>query len=170
LKSLSVVTDMERDRRKAQIEIEKNDDLRVEKEMKKNSDFVQHPRGGMKHFRKLIKVNPLAAQVFSFLSEYMNYKNAVVCSSRVLEEYFDVSRTSVYRAIKFLEDSGFLIIGKSGQTNIYTLNHEIVWSSYGSNKKLCAFDGKILLAESENKELSIKANRFKEIKLIENSN
>jgi Fe2+ or Zn2+ uptake regulation protein len=130
---------------------------------KKNHNFVQFKRPAMKYFRNLIKNNPLSAQIFSFLTEYMDYRNAVVCSSKVLEEYFEVSRTSIYRALKQLETSNFLLIGKSGNTNVFTINPEIVWSSYANAKRFCEFQGTIFMTETENKDLEVKARRFKEI-------
>lgn len=130
---------------------------------KKNHNFVQFKRPAMKYFRNLIKESPLSAQIFSFLTEYMDFRNAVVCSSKVLEEYFEVSRTSVYRALKFLEQKHFLIIGKSGSTNVFTINPEIVWSSYANNKRYCEFQGTIFMTETENRDLEIKARKFKEI-------
>jgi len=162
-KTASVITEREMDVRKKEIEKEKENEMEAERKAKKNLDFVQQSRSGMKHYRKIIKKSPLAAQVFSFLSEYMNYENAVVCSSKVLQEYFEVSRTSIFRAVKILENDGFIIVGKSGNSNMYTLNPEIVWSSYGNNKKYCVFEGKILLSESENKEIELKAKKFKQI-------
>jgi Fe2+ or Zn2+ uptake regulation protein len=134
-----------------------------EKEDKKNHNFVQYNRPAMKYFRKIIKESPLAAQIFSFLTEHMDYKNAVVCSSKVLEEYFEASRSSVYRALKYLEKQNFLLIGKSGNTNVFVVCSDIAWSSYGNAKKYCQFQGTIFMSESENKDLEIKTQKFKEI-------
>lgn len=135
---------------------------------KKNKDFVQYRRSGMKYFRKIIKDNPLAAQIFSFLTEHMDYKNVVVCSSKVLEEYFDVGRTSVYKAIKYLDANSFLIIGKTGTTSVFTVNPEIAWTTHADKKRFCEFNGKVILSESENKDLELKAKKFKELMLKSN--
>lgn len=134
-----------------------------QEEAKKNHNFIQLKRPAIKYFRSLMKDNPLAAQIFSFLMEHMDYRNAVVCSSTVLREYFEVSRMSVYRALKCLKESHFLIIGKSGSTNVFIVNPEIVWSSYASAKKFCEFQGTIFMSETENKDLEVKAKKFKEI-------
>ena len=166
--SISLSANKRMEIRMREIELEKKEDHERRQNEKKNIDFVQHQRSGMKHYRKLIKKSPLAAQVFMFLSEYMNHENVVVCGYKVLQEYFDVSRTSIFRAIKILEDDSFIIVGKSGNTNIYTLNPEIVWCSYGKNKKYCAFEGKILMPEAEGKELELKAKKFKQLVMSEN--
>ena len=147
----------------ANLKSEAVDESSEEEKAKKNHNFVQLKRPAIKYFRRLMKDNPLAAQIFTFLMEHMDYRNAVVCSATVLREYFEVSRMSVYRAIKCLEETHFLIIGKSGSTNVFIVNPEIVWSSYANAKKFCEFQGTIFMSETENKDLEIKAKKFKAI-------
>ena len=134
----------------------------------KNSDFVQLYRKNMPAVRDAIREQPVAAEIFMFLSEHMNYNNAVVASDTILQEMTGKSRTTIYRAKKFLVDKGYLTIMKSGNSNVYALNPNLVWSSWRTNKKYCEFDGTILISRSENQEIDekVKAMTEKHLKII----
>ena len=158
---------------KIESESRKRDFVAEEQEQeqrKKNKDFVQYKRKGLGYLRKVIKDNPFAAEIFVFLSEFMDYKNAVCCTSKVLEEYFNTSRSSVYRAVKYLEDNAYVIVANAGSARVFTVNPDIAWTTYADKKSLCEFNGKILLSASENKELQAKAEKFKAITLKEMKN
>lgn len=127
----------------------------------RNTDFVQVYRKNMPEIRWLIKENHLSASIFLFLVEYMDRKNAIACSYEVLQEYFGKSRTSIYRAIKVLEDNGFIGILKSGNSNVYVVHHEIAWSSWENQKKYAKLDGVILVSHKENKDYEFKSQREK---------
>lgn len=125
-------------------------------EDRKNEDFVQLYKKNMPEMRWLAKKNGLAASVMLFLMEYMDNKNALVCSYDVLQEYFECSRMTLYRAIKLLEENGFIGVLKSGNSNMYVVNHEIAWSSWNNKKKYAKIDGTILVSHKENKDFSMK--------------
>jgi hypothetical protein len=128
---------------------------------KKNIDFVQFNRKNMQAIRSLIKDNPIAAELFMFLTQWMDRANAVCCSQKLLQEVLGRSRMSIYRAIKHLEDNSVLMIAKQGTANVYILNPEIVWSTWNSNKQYCEFQGAILVSKSENEEIENKLKQFK---------
>ena len=134
----------------------------------KNSDFVQIQREGMPALRDLIKANAVAAEIFTFLSQHMSHNNAVVASDVLLQEVTGKTRQTVYRARKALIDRGFISVMKSGNSNIYIMNPNLVWSSWRSAKKYCEFDGKILVSKSENREIEekIKAMSEKHLKVM----
>lgn len=134
-----------------------------QEESRKNKDFVQFKRNGIKFIRKIVKENALAAEIFMLLTEFMDHKNVVICSSKVMQEYFSVSRSTVYRATKYLEEKHYVITLNSGSMKIFTVNPEIAWTTYANKKSFCTFDGKIILSESENKDFLIKSDKFKSL-------
>src|SRR5688500_17655812 len=90
-------------------------------------------------------------------------ENAVICSQQLLQEALNKSRTSIYKAIKDLKESGLLSVAKVGTATLYALNEEVVWASTDSNKKFSMFQGTILVAQSENRDLE---RRMKEMQAL----
>ena len=119
----------------------------------KNGKFVQYDETNISFVRDLIKNNPVAADIFMFLSQHMNRKNAVACPSKVLEEITGKGRTTVSKAIKYLRGKGYICVAKMGTTNVYVLNPTIVWKAWRTNKPYCEFEGKMLISKSENQEI-----------------
>ncbi|EGY29584.1 Firmicute plasmid replication protein [Candidatus Regiella insecticola 5.15] len=117
---------------------------------RKNPPFGQFTEANIDVVRALVQSNPVAAEIFLFLIQYMNKKNAVVCSSKVLEEITNKSRPTISRAISVLKNSSFVNVMKSGQTNVYILNPHVVWKTWRDEKSFCALEGSILLSKSEN--------------------
>lgn len=158
--------------RKVELEaISKQEEAELKR--KKNSsfkNFLQVNRDTYKLEDKLMKQNPLAYRIWRFLANHMDNYNAVMVSYVALTEVFEVSRTTVYRAIKVLEDNDYIRIYKSGTSNVYTLNDEMVWSSWGSNRPYSKFQANIIIAESEQSdkvksEIKLKVERHKELKI-----
>lgn len=130
---------------------------------KKNSpytNFLQVNKDTYKKEDALMKENPLAYRVWRFLAQNMDNYNALMVSYTVLTGMFEVSRTTMYRAIKILEEGEYVKITKSGTSNIYSLNDEMVWSSWGTNLKYSKFRANVIIAESEQTE-----EKQKQIKL-----
>ena len=120
----------------------------------------------------LTRKSPRAAEIFLFLVQRMDNYNAIVCSHTIFEEALGMSRATVARAVKVLKDSGFIDIRKSGTTNVYLINKEIVWKSWGTNYKYAEFGAKVLIAESEQEqetEIKVKRHTVVEIKSRNNN-
>lgn len=124
-----------------------------EQEERKNFGFVQYDETNITVVRHLIRVNPVAADIFMFLSQHMNRKNAIACSSKVLEEITQKKRTTVSNAIKYLKAESYLSVMKMGTTNVYVLNPSIVWKAWKTSKPFCEFEGKMFVAKSENEDI-----------------
>lgn len=124
---------------------------KIEKESKKSAfnNFAQLNLNYTKQFIQLMGLSPKAAQIFAFLVEHMDGYNALVCSSAVIQEALGMSRASVTRAVKVLKDNKFIDIKKTGTTNVYLINSELVWKSWGTNYKYAEFNAKVLICESE---------------------
>ena len=126
----------------------------LEKKRGKNYNFVQFYKHNMKAYRKLISDNPTAAQIFMFLTEHMTHENAVTCSNQVLQEQLGKGRTTIWRALKVLKDSGFIEIYRlGGGANTFTLNKNVVWMGSKHGKEYCYFEGPVLISVEENKKL-----------------
>ena len=100
----------------------------------------------------LAKNAPKAHLILLFLLEQMDKYNAVVCSYQVICEALDMGRTTASQAIKLLKEKGFIVILKSGTANVYVVNDDLAWKSWGKNKRYSKFPANIVLAASENAE------------------
>ena len=124
----------------------------------------------------LMSKSPIAYRIFKFLINNMDGYNAVVCSYKVLQEHFDISQVTVARAIKLLKEKQYIGIYKSGTSNIYCVNKNIVWSSWGSNYKYAKFGANIILSkaeqeiqeEKEKNKVKIKTEKIKQVVFNEN--
>lgn len=124
-----------------------------EKKQEKSSPFnqfyqVNKRAGGL--WLKLIRENRSASLIFQFLINNMDGYNAVICSYKIFEEALGLSKPTVQRAISYLKQNKYIEVMKSGTSNVYIINPQIVWNSWGSNYKYCKFSANIILSESEN--------------------
>ena len=146
---------------------------KVEEEKKKeekNYNFIQLYRDNMPELRWLMNTNAFASNLLFFILEHMDNKNALACSYSVFEDYFGKSRTTIYRAIKTLEENGFLDVLKMGTSNVYLVNEDLALTDKNSNKKFSKYEGKILVSRKENKDYEYRSqfDRFKALREKEN--
>lgn len=116
----------------------------------------------------LMSKSPIAYRIFKFLINGMDDYNAVVCSYKVLEENFNISKATVTRSIKLLKEKKYIDVYKSGTSNVYAVNKNIVWNSWGTNFQYAKFGANIILSESEQEECvknNIKPTKHKELAL-----
>lgn len=145
------------EQRQADIAImeKKENEAREREKHSPYKDFCQtnlDPNCG-KARRQLIKDCPSAYIIYDFLIEKADRYNAVMCSNRVLEEALGLSQATIYRAISILQEKKFIDIKKSGTSNIYLLNKELVWKSWGTNFKYAQFGVSVVISESEQEKL-----------------
>ena len=168
----------ERERR---LQIEEHN-RKIEQELQKKSpykEFAQLNTGDeriMFAIRELIGSCPVAAQILIFIIEHADHHNAVICSSKVLEEALSVSRTTIFRAVRVLQDNNYVKILKSGTSNVFVLNSEIAWKSWGKNYQHAEFSAQVILTQSEQEKFyktksSVKEKRRTAMELpVENEN
>ncbi|MGR5262305.1 replication/maintenance protein RepL [Vibrio astriarenae] len=119
-----------------------------------NANFTQiNNTYGWKTMRMMAKENPVAHQIFLFLGEHMDNYNAVLASSKVLQEVTGKGRTTVSNAVKYLKENGIVSILKSGNSNVYILNPDLLWKNYNNRKSYCKFEGAMLISKKENEEI-----------------
>ena len=146
---------------------QKEEDKRQElEEEKKNVNFIQIYRDNMPELRWLMTKQPFASSLLFFILEHMDTKNALACSYSVFCDYFEKGRTTVYRAIKILEENGFIDVLKMGTSNVYIVNQDLAWTSYHTSKKYAKYDGNILVSKKENKDYQYRSQfeRFKTLR------
>lgn len=119
---------------------------------RQNKNFVQFYRPFMDEIAILGTENPVALKLFMFITKHMDNNNALGVSMKSLQEILGYSRQTLSKAVKFLKEKGWLCVLKSGTTNIYILNPQIVWTSYDSQKQWCKFQTNIIVTPSENAE------------------
>lgn len=143
---------------------------RSQEENKKNHNFIQLYRDNMPELRWLMSNHNFASSLLFFILEHMDNRNALACSYSVFEDYFRKSRSTVYRAIKLLEENGFLNVLKMGTSNVYVINENLAWSDSNDKKKFAKYDGKILVSKKENKDYKYQSqfDRFKALREREN--
>lgn len=161
-------TTFEERQRQLEEDKKREEDEQAREKKSPYKDFVQVNKEAYKLEDKLMSESPIAYRIFRFLVNNMDGYNAVVCSQTVLQEKFDIGRTTVFRAIKLLKEKKVIDIYKSGTTNVYSINKNIVWNSWGSNFKYAKFSANILISESEQQEdeIKLKAIKHKEITVI----
>lgn len=168
------LTPMELQQLQKLVELQENNQEkeRTQEERKKNHNFIQVYRDNMAELRWLMSNHTFASSLFFFILEHMDNRNALACSYSVFEDYFGKSRSTVYRAIKLLEENGFLTVLKMGTSNVYVVNEDLAWSDSNDKKKFAKYDGKILVSKKENKDYEYQSqfDRFKALREREGIN
>ena len=116
------------------------------------SKFIQLNRDTIKTITQANVKNPTAISVFLFLLDNMDRYNAIIVSYRTMQEFLGYSRPTLVKSIKYLKDNGFIYVYNSGGANIYVINNDVVWSTYGDEVKYCKFPANVMLSQTENKD------------------
>lgn len=164
-------TDAEkRERIERQAEAEK----RAAEDAKKSPyrNFLQVNKDRYREEAWLMRKSPIAYQILRFITDNMDHYNALICSYRVIEESLGVSHSTIARAIRLLQERKYLQVSKSGTTNIYWVNKELYWHSYGTNYARAEFGAKIIISAdeqdpAEREEIKLKAKRYKALEVEE---
>ena len=125
-----------------------------ERDPEDNRKFVQIYEDHMTAFRQIIRENPTAAEIFYFITQNMDRTNSLACSYTVLEEVVEKGRTTVWKAVKYLKDKNFIDVSKMGNCNVYHINANVAWKSYANGKKYAKFRATVILASSEQEDIS----------------
>lgn len=126
---------------------------RQELTQKPFGDYFQVSKENAIFIEKLASANPHALKILLFILRKMDRYNALVCSYKVFEEYFNISKRTVTRAISHLKKHGFIYVKKSGSSNVYYIvNSQLAWSSWTNNLKYCEFPANVILTYSEQEE------------------
>ncbi|HFI0429996.1 TPA: ArsR family transcriptional regulator [Streptococcus suis] len=122
------------------------------KQREKRSPYDSWVQLNLEHKEALMYLSlkyPVANAILGFLVANMNGFNACMVSYEVLQDVMEKSRTTIFRAVKKLEELGFVKIYKSGTSNIYTINHNVYWKNYGNKINLSKFPVNVILSDTE---------------------
>ena len=137
-------------------------------EEQKNRDFIQLYRDHIDDVAKLARDNGKAYDLFMLLVKHMDGTNALAVSNIALSELLQVTTRTVQRAVKYLKDNGWVCVLKSGTSNVYIVNPDVAWTSYGNQKQYCKFQANVLLSSSENAEYLKNPNATTHFKAVDN--
>lgn len=123
-------------------------------QQKKNSPFahwlqVNNSDDAYKAESWLMRKSPIGYMILRFLAKEMDNYNAIICSFKVMEEALGYSRAALSKAISILKEHHYIDVKKSGTSNVYLINKELYWKSWGTNYKYAEFGTKIIISESE---------------------
>ena len=125
----------------------------AEQERKKKSPYKGNwSQYNLQHTKEMMWLalkHPGARAILDFLVEQMDTQNAVMCSYKVMQEVLGVSSDTVRRSIKVLKEKGFIAVFKSGTSNVYAVNDNLYWKSYGKNIWQSKFPANVVLSLSE---------------------
>lgn len=136
-------------------------------EEQKNKDFVQIYRKHIDDIARLAGENYTAYKLLMLIIKHMDGTNALCVSYKALVEILGISESTVKRAVKYLKENGWVCVLKSGTSNVYVVNDQVAWTSYGTQKAYCKFQANVLLASSENAEYLKNPNATTHFKTID---
>lgn len=134
---------------------------------RENKDFVMYYRKFIDDITKLAGENYTAFRIFQFFCKHMDSSNALVISTQALSDILELSTRTVQRATKYLNENGWVCILKSGNTNAYIVNPELVWTAYADQKSSCKFKSNVILSSSENAEFLNNKNATTHYKTVD---
>lgn len=130
------------------------------------SNFYQVNKDNSIYLRNCLSENPKALELLFFIFDHMDRYNAVMCSYKVFQEALGISPKTIQRSIKYLKDNGFISILKSGTSNVYVVNPDLVWNSWGNNVQYCEFPANVIISATEQEERAKTVDkRFKSIEI-----
>lgn len=116
------------------------------------TNFYQVNKDNSEYLRNCLDENPKALKLLFFIFDHMDKYNAVVCSYKVFQEALGMGQATVARSVKYLKEHGFIYVYKTGTSNVYVANKDLVWNSWGTNVEYCEFPANIILSASEQEE------------------
>lgn len=114
--------------------------------------FYQVNKEHSEDMQWLLDKNPKAFKILLFLLDNMDKYNAVMCSYTVIQEALGMGRTTASTAVKLLKEHGFIAVLKSGTSNVYVVNNDLAWNSWGNNVQYCEFPANVIISASEQEE------------------
>jgi len=139
-----------------QLEMIRQHEAETEKQRKEQERlFTKWTQYSKEHASELISLAidyPKAHAILIFLVDHMAEYNAVMCSYQALMEVLCISKATVQRNLQVLKDNGFITILKSGTSNVYAINDQPFWKSWGDKLNFAKFPANVILSLSEQEE------------------
>jgi hypothetical protein len=116
---------------------------------KVNDNFVQLYTDKIPVLLEIMREHRTAGSLFLWLVQHMDKCNALVVSQSALAEALGLARRTVQYSILYLKEKKALTVLKSGNTNIYAMNAQIVWKSKANGKNFALFNAAVYISEDE---------------------
>lgn len=134
---------------KKQIIDQETGEIKTEKTLNTNGNFVMLFRAEMKSLRALMVQEPRAAALFMLISEKMNMQNSLIASRETLASYMGVSRATISRSIDSLKKADFIKTSRAGNVTVIHVNANIVWTTYANSRRYAEFSAQVLISDGE---------------------
>lgn len=130
------------------IQTDKAGDLRLV-----NTGFSQIYDQHWSTFRTLVDDYPTALKVFTWLIEKADRRNALVASYSTMSKGLNLAERTIRNSVGYLKEKNLITVLKSGTTNVYVLNDQIIWKDTADKKdKYSQFSAEIIITASEQEE------------------
>lgn len=119
---------------------------------RQNEGFTQIYGKGWARLRMLISLKKYSAlTLYLYLAENVDAgRGALITSQKVLGEETGLSRSTIWRAMNYLEETGAIVrIKLKGASYAYALNDTEVWKSWHGAKEQSAFRTKTLSKKTD---------------------
>lgn len=152
-----VRTDADRVLREHEQQEEEKRHQEAQAQAQKNIGFVQVDEINMDALALLAFKVPASVGLLLMMAKRMSRTNALVASQQALMEITGMSRSSLYRAIKELQDRRYIDVVKIGSASAYVVNSNVFWKSHG-DKKHTVFNATVIATSSEQEVLDPSRN------------
>jgi hypothetical protein len=116
---------------------------------KVNDNFVQLYTDKIPVLLEIMRENRTAGNLFLWLIQHMDKRNALVVSQPALIEALGLSIRTIQYSVNYLKAKKALTILKSGNTNIYVINSQIAWKAKANGKSFALFDAAVYISAAE---------------------
>jgi hypothetical protein len=117
-----------------------------------NTNFVQFYEDNLNLILQMNIENHSAVNVLLWIVRRMDNRNALVASQQTIANALSLSRQTINASVAYLREKKALTVLKSGNTNVYAVNVQIVWKSTADNKRYAHFDAKVYISDFEQEE------------------
>ena len=98
--------------------------------------YYMMSRAAEKNLRAIQRDNPTAALMFSVIREHMQIgTNALTISQAALCKILGSSRTTIYRASKYLAENNYVQLVKTGNVTTYVVNEQVAFAGSAGQRK-----------------------------------
>lgn len=128
---------------------ERDRDGSQDAEKRQNRDFVQVYPKGWERMRSLVRETRSQAPLllYTFIAEHIDRDGGVVVADQeTICEAIGISRTTLWRAITFLEErNAILRLTVGGSVSAYALDPSEIWKDYDASKERSVFRTKTIV-------------------------
>lgn len=128
--------------------------------------YYMMSRAAEKNLRAIQRDNPTAALMFSVIREHMQIgTNALTISQAAICKILGTSRTTVYRASKYLAENNYVQLVKTGNVTTYVVNEQVAFSGNPGQRK-AVFSTTLVAHECEQDEGWNEVKKLKAVPVI----